>query len=187
MKAHVVYESMYGNTRHIAEAIADGLRVSIPTDVALARDDSGGDLDDVDLVVVGAPTHAWGLSGQRSREAAVLDATKHPDHLFDCAPCAPGVREWLHEVKQPGTCRGVAFETRLAKPKLFTGSAARAIQRGLHRAGFETFAKAHSFSVTGMAGPLAPGEIERAQRWGVVMGLAIVGLAPRYSPPTKAA
>ena len=32
MRAIVVFESMYGNTRHIAEAIADGLRWSIPTE-----------------------------------------------------------------------------------------------------------------------------------------------------------
>ena len=70
MKAIVVFESMYGNTRHIAEAIADGLRWSMPTEAVLARDAAGMDLVDVELVVVGGPTHAWGLSSKRTREGA---------------------------------------------------------------------------------------------------------------------
>jgi hypothetical protein len=185
MKALVVYESMYGNTRHVAEAIAGGLRSSMPTDIVLARDATALDLDHMDLVVAGAPTHAWGLSGQRSREAAVLKAAKHPDHLLDCVPCGPGVREWLREVKGHGMCRGVAFDTRLAKPKLLTGSAGWAIQRGLHRAGFSSFGTAHSFKVTGMAGPLATGEIERAQQWGEAMGRTILHLTPTHALPTR--
>jgi hypothetical protein len=166
MRALVVYESMYGNTRHIAEAIAEGLRTSLPTETVLARDASSVDLDGVGVVVVGAPTHAWGLSGPRTREAAVLDGIKHPDHLLDADPQTDGVREWLHEVPRPVSCFGVAFDTRLGKSKLLTGSAGRAIQRGLRHSGFATLAEPHSFTVTGMAGPLAPGEIERAEQWG---------------------
>jgi hypothetical protein len=59
------------------------------------------------------------------------------------------------------------------KPKLFTGSAGRAIRRGLHRAGFTTFAKTHSFAVTDMTGPPASGELERAAQWGEAMGRAV--------------
>ena len=57
-----------------------------------------------------------------------------------------------------------------------SGSAARAIQRGLHAAGFLAFGAPHSFVVTGTAGPLAFGEIERAREWGEAMGHMIVGL-----------
>jgi len=135
MKAIVVFESMYGNTRHIAEAIADGLRWSISTDVVLARDAGDVHLDDVELVVVGGPTHAWGLSSKRTRVAAQQDAVKHPDHLLDTAQEGPGIREWLQEVHCNHQCRAVSFDTRLDKPKVFTGSAARSIQRRLHREG----------------------------------------------------
>ena len=68
MKALVVYESMFGNTRHIAEAIAEGLRPSITTELVRARDAGDIDLDDVRLVVVGAPTHEHGLSREHTRD-----------------------------------------------------------------------------------------------------------------------
>jgi hypothetical protein len=186
MKALVVYESMYGNTRHVAEAIAEGLRLSIPTNVWLARDAAVADLDDVELVVVGGPTHAWGISSRRSRDAAVIEAAKHPDHLLENASVVAGVREWLHAMKRQGCCRAVAFDTRLRKPMLVTGSAARAIQRKLHGAGFTTFDKGHSFTVTSTAGPLSPGEIERAQQWGESMGRKILNLTTVHAPQTTA-
>lgn len=186
MKALVVYESMYGNTRHIAEAIADGLRSSIPTNVWLARDAAVADLDQVELVVVGGPTHAWGISTKRTRDAAAVDAAKHPDHLLENASDVTGVREWLHGNRRQGCCRAVAFDTRLARPKLFTGSAARAIQRKLHAAGFTTFDTSHSFTVTGSAGPLSSGEIERAQQWGESMGRKILDLTAALPPQTPA-
>jgi hypothetical protein len=184
MKALVVYESMFGNTRHIAEAVAAGLRLSIPTNLWLARDAGVADLDDVELVVVGGPTHAWGISSRRTRDAAAIDALKHPDHLLENASVGAGVREWLNAMKRQGCCRAVAFDTRLGKPKLLTGSAARAIQRKLHSAGFTTFDRGHSFTVTATAGPLSPGEIERAQRWGLAMGRKLLSLRAADAPQT---
>lgn len=180
MKALVVYESMFGNTRHVAEAIADGLRWSIPTETALANDPAALDLGGVELVVVGAPTHAWGLSRKRTREGAAMDAVKHPDHHLDAEAAEAGVREWLAQLQRRVGCRAAAFDTRLAKPVLLTGSAARSIQRGLQRAGFDTVARPESFLVTGMAGPLAPGEIERAGQWGESIGRNIVNLTAAH-------
>ena len=174
MKAIVVYESMYGNTRHIAEAIADGLRWSIPTEVVLAHDAGALDLDEVELVVAGAPTHAWGLSRKRTREGAALDAIKHPDHLLESMATRTGVREWLDELGRHVALRGVGFDTRLDRSKLVTGSASRTIQRGLHRAGVSVIARPQSFVVSGMAGPLAAGEIERAKQWGEELGRIVV-------------
>jgi hypothetical protein len=176
MKALVVYESMYSNTRRIAEEIAEGLRLSFPTETALARDAVAVDLDDADLVVVGAPTHAWGLSRTSTRESAAQDAVKHPDRLLDSGQPGTGVREWLQELVPAAGRRAVAFDTRLDKPKVLTGSAARAIQRGLRHAGFTLIAKPESFVVSGMAGPLAPGETERANQWGEALGRTIARL-----------
>jgi len=178
MRAIVVFESMYGNTRHIAEAVAEGLRWSIPTEVVLARDAAGMDLVGVELVVVGGPTHAWGLSSKRTRDGANQDAIKHPDHLLDTAHAGAGIREWLKDIRFHHECRGVSFDTRLDKPRAITGSAARTIQRRLHRAGLTSFDKPHSFTVTGMAGPPSPGEVDRAAQWGEAMGRLI-------APPTK--
>ncbi|MEY2400849.1 MAG: hypothetical protein QOJ08_960 [Ilumatobacteraceae bacterium] len=187
MKAIVVFESMFGNTRHVAEAIAEGLRWTLPTEVVLARDAGNVDLADVDLVVVGAPTHAWGLSSKRTREGAAQDAIKHPDHLLDTKAMGSGVREWLHDLKYSGDCRAVSFDTRFDKPQLMTGSAARSIERRLHGVGFAKVSRPHSFRVTGMAGPLESGEIDRARQWGEAMGRIIVPpIARRLTPASTA-
>ncbi|MDX5309965.1 MAG: flavodoxin domain-containing protein, partial [Rhodococcus sp. (in: high G+C Gram-positive bacteria)] len=58
MRALVVYESMFGNTRHVAEAVARGLGSAVRTvPVTQAHEEN---LSDYDLVVVGGPTHAHG-------------------------------------------------------------------------------------------------------------------------------
>ena len=65
MRATVICESAFGNTRAIAEAIAEALDAEVLT---------AGDpieLDEVDLLVVGAPTHVHGIPSERSRKAAV--------------------------------------------------------------------------------------------------------------------
>ena len=53
MKAQVVYESMFGNTRDVAVAISEGLAAHVPADVTEIDDadrESGGDID---LLVAG--------------------------------------------------------------------------------------------------------------------------------------
>jgi DNA-binding NarL/FixJ family response regulator len=61
MRSLVVYESFYGNTEMIAQAIAAGLaRHGEARSVGIGAVE-GSSLSDVDVLVVGAPTHAWGL------------------------------------------------------------------------------------------------------------------------------
>ena len=186
MKAIVVYESMFGNTRHIADAVAEGLRQSIDVETMVARDAVGLDLTDVQLVVAGAPTHALGLSRSNTR-AAALDATKHPDQLVESSSVRTGMREWLHGLpRQYALRRGVAFDTRYDKPKVITGSAAKVIQRGLRAAGFAGFGEPHSFLVDSMTGPLVAGEVERARQWGEAMGRMLVGMNMALALPSRA-
>ena len=69
-RALVIFESMFGNTRTITEAVADGLSsrfVTERTDVSVAPTTIP---EDVSLVVVGGPTHAFGLTRPRTREDA---------------------------------------------------------------------------------------------------------------------
>jgi len=164
---------MYGNTRHIADAIAEGLRTSVEAEVRLVGDVRAEDVSAAQLVVVGAPTHAWSLSRRSTRQSAATDAGKHAATV-DVAAVEVGVREWLRDVTPQRGCRSAAFDTRLDKPHFFTGSAMRAIERGLLAAGFSIFGKSHSFRVTGSTGPLAVGELERATQWGEAMGRTLV-------------
>ncbi|UAK31226.1 flavodoxin domain-containing protein [Nocardia asteroides] len=159
MLSRVVYESMFGNTAAIAQAIAEGLggfatvevvNVATSTDAALSR---------VDLLVVGAPTHAFGLSRPRTRR----DAAKQT-----AAPVAVdiGVREWLDAASTaPVGSRAAAFGTKAATPPWLPGSAARGVGRRLRRSGYELAADPMDFLVTDIAGPLADGELERARTW----------------------
>lgn len=152
MKATVICESSFGNTRAIAEAIAEALDAEVL---------SAGDpieLDEVDLLVVGAPTHVHGIPGERSRKAAVDQGGSD----------GPGVRDWLDDLPH-GQGHVAAFDTRFDKPAFLTGSAAKGIAKRLRRHGFELVAEPESFFVLGTEGPLKDGELERAAEWAVAL------------------
>lgn len=162
-RAVVVFESMFGNTRTIAEAVAEGLSSHIATDVLEVGAAPVSLGDDVELLVVGGPTHAFGLS----RPATRADAAKGGGHVVSERI---GLREWLATLEpSPGTTSVAAFDTRIAKPRV-PGSAARAAEKRLRRRGFRVAAASESFYVVGTAGPLVEGESQRAVRWGKALG-----------------
>jgi flavodoxin len=158
MKTLVVYESMYGNTRAIAEAIATGIgpvgEVEI-TEVSAAPQTPPAD---VELVVVGGPTHAHGMSRPQSREAAAKDGP--------IASRGIGVREWIEGTAFPEGVRVAAFDTRIGKAQWITGSAARSMTKLLRRHGFTGDVPTESFLVDHTLGPLRDGELRRAREWG---------------------
>ena len=93
MNAVVVYESVYGNTRQIAHAIADGLggAAVVPVHEAAAHG------TEVDLLVVGGPTHMHGLATARSRQMAAAAAHEDGGAAVEAAATGdPGLRQWLH-------------------------------------------------------------------------------------------
>jgi flavorubredoxin len=69
MLAVVLFESLLGNTRHVAEAIAGGVRDAHPGTAVRCgtATEVGTEAPAADLLVVGAPTHFFGLPGTRSR------------------------------------------------------------------------------------------------------------------------
>ncbi len=159
MTALVIYESMFGNTQTMAQAVADGLAEHMDVEVhevATAPSTIG---DNIDLLVIGAPTHAFGMSRPSTRQ----DAAKQSDRSL--VSTGIGIREWLERLTpRPGTA-AATFDTRVNRPRL-PGSAAVAAQRRLHRLGFRIVASAQSFRVHGTPGPLVEGEPERAHRFG---------------------
>ena len=157
-RALVVYESMFGNTRAIAEAIAEGLADRCAVRV-MSVADAPRSIDNVDVLVVGGPTHAFGMSRPGTRAGA---RDKGATEAVDV-----GVREWLADVAVVTTpALAVAFDTRIGSP-LLPGSARRPITRRLRRMGL-TVVKPASFIVTGTAGPLAAGQVDAAVALGAV-------------------
>jgi len=164
MSVAVVYESWFGNTRKLAEAIADGFRDEGIDALLLSVDDPMPAFDDLELVVVGAPTHVHGLSSARTRQAALEQGGAEQEAT------GIGVRGWLKELP-PGEGRLAAtFDTRVRKPVLLVGSAAKGIARRLEHRGFELVAPPQSFFVgSGDGTPLEEGELERAGEWARVL------------------
>jgi hypothetical protein len=179
MRAVIVYESMYGNTHAIAEAIAQGLEPG--NDVTVVPVAMAGPrlLAGADLVVVGGPTHIHGLSRPNTRKAAVDAAGKAGSALTldgEAAVDRPGVREWLGSLGQV-SAKAAAFDTRMVGPAPFTGQASKVITRLLRRHGFTVIAQA-SFLVT-KGNELRAGEDDRGRRWGTALAVQIAPATAR--------
>jgi len=170
MRGVVVYESMFGNTRRVAEMITHALASAM--EVRLLRADAvvADDVQGIDLLVVGAPTHAWSLPRPNTRKGA-LDNVRRPGSdlvLEPNADTSPGVREWLETLDDVHALAAV-FDTRFNAPVMFTGRAATGIERELRRHGLVVMSAAESFRVDRQNHLLA-GEIERASGWGRRLG-----------------
>jgi hypothetical protein len=168
MRATVVYESMFGNTRAVAEAISEGIRQAAPgaTVECWRTGEPGRTGAGADLLVVGAPTHFLGMPSPRSRRMRQQVAEHDTRPISgERGPQPPGVREWLQSLPMASSGqRAAAFDTRLGK--LMAGSAARQIARSLRRHGYELTDRPQGFVVADFTGPLAAGELDRARAWG---------------------
>jgi hypothetical protein len=172
MSALVVYESMWGNTRAVAEAIARGLG---PDTEVLDVTRASGDLPtEVDLLVIGGPTHAFSMSRGTTRHDAAQRGAPAGEE-------SQGIREWLAGLEPPRTDAAdlpgrdssapqplavATFDTRVAKVRRLPGSAAKAAAKEVRRRRLGHLVGTESFYVDDMAGPLLDGERERAEAWG---------------------
>jgi hypothetical protein len=158
MKALVVYESMFGNTETIARAVADGLAPTMQVELRAVSHAAPGVPHDVDLIVLGAPTHAFTLSRPSTRMEALRQGATEGEE-------AVGMREWLAAAKPHGSIVAATFDTRAAKVRHLPGSAARKVARILGQRGFGRIVARESFYVTDVSGPLLSGETARARLW----------------------
>jgi flavodoxin len=154
MQTVVIYDSKFGNTEKIAEAIARG--VGTPSEVRVMSTAEAAAVTRTlaprpDLLLLGGPTQKRGPS--------------------------PALRAFIDAL--PASLRGTpaaCFDTRYRGPLLLMGSAAGGAAKALAAAGAAVVAPPESFFVA-RKGPmelqlLEPGELERAERWGRAVATA---------------
>jgi flavodoxin len=175
MHALVVFESMFGNTEVIARAVAAGLSSRGPVEVlevSSAPTEIGAD---VALLVVGGPTHAFGMSRPRTREDALLRASG------PLVSPGGGIREWITEASCLVPVPAVAFDTHV-KQGWVPGSAANGAKKRLQAKGFIDTVRPRSFYVQGVTGPLVEGETAAARRWGEELAVAFTTSPAEVEP-----
>ena len=138
MKSAVLYATRSGNTRQIANAIADALRAAGPVEVHSVEAGPSVITDDVHLILVGGPTEGHGMT--------------------------PQVKAFLDAMPSLAGRHAAAFDTRVNWPRWASGSAAAGIRARLEEAGARAPVPSASFIVS-MAPELEQGELERAAAW----------------------
>ncbi len=176
LRALVVYESMFGNTSQVADAVTRGLLLE-GVDAGMVDVGSAPEsVDDLDLLVVGAPTHAFSLSRPSTRADAVKQGAGRER-------ARTGLREWLAAVDvDPARPPLVAaFDTRVTKVRRLPKAAGPTAVRLAHKHGLTALTKPHGFLVDGVQGPLVDGELERAVAWGREVAATCAGrvVSPR--------
>ncbi len=158
MQTVVVYDTKFGNTEKIANAIAHGARALGPVRLM----DSGHVVlpftDRPDLLIIGGPTQKRAMS--------------------------PGLRDVV-DALAGGTLQDVStasFDTRYHGSTWLMGSAANEAAKRLQKAGARLVTTPESFFI-GRGGPLErqtldSGEIERAEAWGRAVVAAAVAARP---------
>lgn len=135
MNALVLFDSNYGNTQKIAEAIAGELNA----EAVNVSDFSPSDLSGVELIVVGSPIIGWRPAEKMGK---FLDS--------------------LEKGSLKGI-NASAFDTRMNA--WYSGNAYNKIAKKLEKAGAEIAFESKGFFVKDKEGPLVEGEIEKAKDW----------------------
>ncbi|HGE72965.1 TPA: flavodoxin [Candidatus Poribacteria bacterium] len=137
MRALVIYDTNFGNTKIIAEAIAKEL--GSDAKAVSVSDFDIKELEGIELLVVGSPIIGWRPSERMGKFLASLN------------------KDQLKGVKS------ATYDTRVKV--FFHGDASRKIAKKLEDAGAEIIDKPQAFFVKGKEGPLLDGEVEKATEW----------------------
>jgi hypothetical protein len=164
----IVYESMFGATRKVAEAIgrgAVGAGGDVTVTVRRVGEVTREEVAASDILVVGGPTHVHSMTRPATRleaEKWSLDPEKHLD--LEPGALGSGVRGFVRDLGSTNAAF-VSFDTRADSAEVFTGSAAKSIRKRLRRKGLTALLPPQSFVVT-PEGSLVDREEERATALG---------------------
>jgi len=151
MKALVIYDSFFGNTEKVAQAI--GAALGAPDDVTVVKvaDANLQQLQGVQLLIVGSPTRAFRPSPDTMRFLASI-----PANGLQGIKVAAFDTRMIVDDKTPGFLRLMA--------KWF-GYADKTIAKKLLQKGGQPTLPSAGFFVLNSEGPLKEGELERAAEW----------------------
>jgi flavodoxin I len=151
MKALVIYDSIFGNTEKIAQAIAPALGGADDVGMVKIGEAKLEQLAGLKLLVVGSPTRGF-------RPTPALTAflvSIPPNSLAGMKTAAFDTSLSVGDIKSP-------ILRWLAK---WAGYAAKPINEQLIKKGGSQAATPEGFAVAGTEGPLKDGELERAAAW----------------------
>lgn len=160
----IVYDSIYGNTAEIAEAMASELRSANNVTSMAVQNARDLNLSGVDLLIVGSPTRGFHAT--------------------------PQIAEFLAGLRSiPKDIAGAAFDTRLDLDTVHPvplrwvmgvgGYASMRIAAAMESLGIPMRGSPTGFYVLGAEGPLKEGEIQRARAWAADLA------SPQVPPASK--
>lgn len=153
MKALTIYDSFFGNTEQIAQAIGNALGSQEDIEILRVGDVKPEQLTGLTLLVVGSPTRGFRPT--------------------------PAISNLLKRIPRNGLSgvKVAAFDTRFSMDEIESsvfilrilvntfGYAAKPISDRLKKKGGELIIPPEGFFVKGTEGPLRKGELERAADW----------------------
>jgi flavodoxin len=146
MNSLVVYDSQFGNTKIVAEAMANALKSFGEARTVHASEANPSEFRGVDLLILGCPIQGWKPSA--------------------------AMQELLGRL-QPQDLTGVktaAFDTRMKIPRFLRGQGAEIVAALLEELGSQPILPPEGFLVAGREGPMRDGEVQRAVSWANALG-----------------
>ncbi len=145
MKSLVIFDTYFGNTKKIAEEIANQLKTTAVNVCGF----NNSQLEDLELIIVGSPTRAFGPT--------------------------ENMKKFLKKLPEINGIKIVAFDTRMDTDKAPSeilkfmakrfGFAAEKIEKKLIKKGGEKVLGSKGFYVNDMEGPLGDSEIGSVKDW----------------------
>ena len=151
MTTLIVYDSLYGNTKKVAEAIGKGIGTSSKVKVLSLETIRASDLQKIEYLIVGSPTQAG-----RPTPTMQSFLSSIPKETLTSMKTA------CFDTRMPGNRVNIFLKVLL----LLIGYAAPKMEKIILQHGGLLASTSEGFYVVAKEGPLEKGELDRAAKWG---------------------
>lgn len=151
MNILILYDSLHGNTKKVAENISEGFPSKENIEVISAEEVTLEKIKNINLLLVGSPTH-----GGTAKPTLLTFLKNIPDQYLKNIKIAAFDTRFLES--------NLGFALRLLVKTI--GYAAPKISKILISKGGKQIVEPEGFIVNDTEGPIAEGEEKRAQEWG---------------------